>query len=136
MAGKADKKQAAANTAALRRLYTYVVPAVILSVLRQLVFGDASVARYVLWHIPLAGALYTLERSGRPHYDGGRLARVGVSLDASSGLTGALFDVVYTSVACDAVAAALGTTAQWWLLFAWPVYWAYSGWRMLRPART
>lgn len=127
MAGKSDKKQAATNLGVLKNLYTYGSPIVVLAAVRGLYYSQESVLKYIVLHVPLFLCMYILEKSGRPKYDKrGRITKVGIELNQSGSVTGAMMDIVYTSLFCDAIKAIFNTNALWWLLVVWPFYWLYK----------
>ncbi|AET37741.1 Snd2p Ecym_1519 [Eremothecium cymbalariae DBVPG len=127
MAGKSDKKQAAANLSNLKTLYTLSIPIIILSGIRSLVFSRDSLFYYALLHGPLFVCMYVVERSGRPQYDErGRVKKAGIDLNQSGGLTGAIFDVIYSSLFCDVVKLVFNSNWAWCVMVWLPFYWGYQ----------
>ncbi|KAI9852262.1 MAG: hypothetical protein M1838_001304 [Thelocarpon superellum] len=128
MAQKAAKQTAKRNTAVLNRthLITAAVHAWFL-ILRYLLglHRSASIVLYVLLSVPALSIELWLERIGRPTHvsDTGELRRSGEDLEAK-GLTEYLWDVLYWSWACIALAPLLGGWT-WWL---WAVIPLYSVW--------
>lgn len=130
MAGKATKKQAQANLAVLARLYKVSVPIVVLAMVRQW-FGGASLAqwlRFALLHVPLAGCVYVLEKSGRPVFDAkGKIVKEGTDLAQAGGLVEYMFDLIYLSLFADVGRIVFNTGKFWYVLLLIPLY---AGWKL------
>ncbi|QLQ79323.1 hypothetical protein HG537_0B06710 [Torulaspora globosa] len=130
MAGKATKKQAQANLAVLGRLYKVSVPIVVLAMVRQWL-GGASLSqwlRFVVLHVPLAGCVYVLEKSGRPVFDvKGKIVKEGTDLAQTGGLVEYLFDLVYLSLFADMGRIVFNTGKFWYVLLLVPLY---AGWKL------
>ncbi|QLL31810.1 hypothetical protein HG536_0B06780 [Torulaspora globosa] len=130
MAGKATKKQAQANLAVLSRLYKVSVPIVVLAMMRQWL-GGASLSqwlRFAFLHVPLAGCVYVLEKSGRPVFDAkGKIVKEGTDLAQTGGLVEYMFDLVYLSLFADVGRIVFNTGKFWYVLLLVPLY---AGWKL------
>ncbi|AMD20203.1 HDL541Wp [Eremothecium sinecaudum] len=127
MAGKSDKKTAAANSAVLTALYKYSMPVLALTAIRSLIISKDSVLWYLVLHLPAFLCIYVLEKTGRPKYDErGKVTKVGIELSQSGGLTGVMFDMIYTALFCDLMKLLFNTNGFWYVMFIWPFYWAYQ----------
>lgn len=130
MAGKAGKKQAQTNLAALSTLYRVAVPVVVLAFLKQLYLreGIGAWLRFAVLHAPMIGCVYVLDKSGRPQYDQkGKLLREGSDLSQPGGLTEYMFDLIYLSLFGDFGKILFSTNKLWYVLVLVPVY---AGWKV------
>ncbi|KAG8531399.1 uncharacterized protein KY384_003028 [Bacidia gigantensis] len=133
MAQKATKVLAARNGNSLNRthLISLVIHAFYL-LLRLLFFYKSFTLRSLLLYVSFAGPSFViefwLERIGRPVYtsDGG-VQKAGEDLE-QKGLTEYLWDVLYWTWACVALATIFGDRS-WWAYTAVPLYSAYLAWK-------
>ncbi|KAL3228458.1 hypothetical protein RNJ44_02403 [Nakaseomyces bracarensis] len=127
MAGKATKKQAAANSQTLGQLYKVTVPVLVLALLRTLLSSNKSYVKFVVFNLPLVVSLYVLEKTGRPQYDGqGRVVREGMDLGQAGGMTEYMFDLIYLSVIANVGRILFDTNKWWYLMLLCPVYVGYK----------
>ncbi|CAF9928504.1 MAG: hypothetical protein HETSPECPRED_006866 [Heterodermia speciosa] len=129
MAQKAAKQQATRNSAILKRTHlTSLAINLLFAILRFLVFrASCTRSTYLLYFFlssPAFAIEFWLEKIGRPTTTpNGEVKRSGEDLEAK-GLTEYLWDVLYWSWGCIAVASLVGDRA-WWL---WGVIPLYSVW--------
>lgn len=127
MAGKATKKQAAANTQALNQLYKVAGPVLVLALLRTLWSSNNSYIKYVMFNLPMCISLYILEKTGRPQYDAkGRVVREGMDLGQAGGMTEYMFDIIYLSIVANIGRIVFDTNKFWYLMLLCPVYVGYK----------
>lgn len=129
MAGKASKKQVQANLAALSRLYKVSLPIVLLAALRQWFSGSSfsQWLKFAVLHLPIAGCIYVLEKSGRPTFDAkGKIVKEGIDLDQSGGLIEYMHDLIYLSLFADLGRIVFNTGKFWYVLFLIPIYAGYK----------
>lgn len=130
MAGKATKKQAQSNLAVLSGLYKVSLPIVALAMVRQGLAGStfSQWLRFAVLHVPLAGCMYVLEKSGRPVFDAkGKIVKEGTDLSQAGGLVEYMFDLIYLSLFADVGQALFNTAKLWYVLVLIPIY---AGWKL------
>ena len=129
---KATKTLAASNTARLNQtLYLTLIIHFIWWFLRAFLFRSSFTRTSTLLYLVLSAPSLLIqlyfERLSRPTLNqDGAVKRAGDDLDAK-GLTEYMWDVVYWSYGCIALAAVLGDYA-WWLWAVIPAYSAYAAW--------
>ncbi|KAF2847401.1 hypothetical protein T440DRAFT_557504 [Plenodomus tracheiphilus IPT5] len=132
MAQKATKTLAAANTARLNQtLYITIVVHLLFWLLRAALFRASFTRRSLLLYLTLSAPQlfiqFYFERLSRPTLTpDGAIRRPGEDLEAK-GLTEYMWDVVYWSYGCIALAAILGDWA-WIFWVVVPMYSAYAAW--------
>lgn len=127
MAGKATKKQAAANAQTLNQLFRVSVPILLLALLRTVFSSNKSYVKYVMFNLPMCVSLYVLEKTGRPHYDDkGRVVREGMDLSQAGGMTEYMFDLIYLSLIANVGRILFDTNKWWYLMLLCPVYVGYK----------
>lgn len=135
MAQKAKKDRAKSNAAALSNLHIGAAAVNGLFLAWSLLFRSRSLLVYFLLSLPSFICQFTLEKAGRPKYDGatGALRSSGEDL-AAPGLTEYMWDVVWVTWACQVLVLLFGN----WLWLVWavvPAYGAYKGYGLLGMAK-
>ncbi|OCK74250.1 DUF788-domain-containing protein [Lepidopterella palustris CBS 459.81] len=140
MAKKAAKTLAARNTAILNRTRVLTIGFHLFYLtLRCLVFRTSlthnSLLIWILLSLPSLFIQFQFERIGRPTFGTapGELLRSGDDLEAQ-GLTEYMWDVLYWTYGCVALAAVLGDVA-WWLWGVIPIYSVYLAYTTFMGAR-
>lgn len=126
---KAAKQQAARNKAILNRTHLLALGFHLLfAVLRSVAFRSSSIRilPYFLLSTPAIAIQFWFEKIGRPSTAPNGDLRAGEDLEAK-GLTEYLWDVLYWSWCCTALAGLFGDRA-WWAWAAIPVYSIWLAW--------
>lgn len=123
MAGQSAKKQVASNTKILKEIHTISgVSFVVFALSNFLLNRPQSSKPFIIFSVPAALCLYTLEKTGRPVVDArGTITRVGQDL-TDTGLTEYLFDVIYLTVLLNLLATLFNSNKVWWLYLAIPAF--------------
>ncbi|TKA25349.1 hypothetical protein B0A50_06253 [Salinomyces thailandicus] len=127
MAQKAQKTQAARNSATLNRTHLISLGVYFFFILLRTLFFTRRLLPFLMFAAPAMFIEFWFERIGRPTYtetaNGKELKRAGEDLEAK-GLTEWMWDVLYWTWGCTVLAALLGNRA-WWLYAGVPLYSGY-----------
>ncbi|KAI4174621.1 MAG: hypothetical protein LQ343_002194 [Gyalolechia ehrenbergii] len=132
MAQKAAKQQAARNTSILKRTHLSSLAINAAFFLLRLIIFQASCTRatYLLYGLLSAPAFvveFWFERIGRPTVGpNGELKKAGEDLEAK-GLTEYMWDILYWTWGCTAIATIFGDKA-WWGWIVVPLYSIWLAW--------
>ncbi|KAK2066589.1 hypothetical protein P8C59_000394 [Phyllachora maydis] len=135
MAQKARKDRAKSNTGTLNNLHIGSLLVNGVFVLFNLFLQSRSWLWWLVLSTPSFICQFTLERTGRPHYDAsnGALRWSGEDL-AAAGLTEYMFDVVWVTWGASILVVLLGNWA--WMFWAIvPAYGAYKGYNLMGAAK-
>lgn len=126
MASQSSKKTAQANTTTLNQLHA-ISAGINLAVLIIVYFfrRPSNYKPWVLFSLPSWFFQYTLEKSGRPTYQGNKLVRSGEDIH-HEGLYEYFFDIIYVTWILDILMVILGTNYVWFLYLAIPGYAGYK----------
>lgn len=140
MANSSAKKQAVANTQALKIIHSVSLAVNIIFLASYFILKrPGSITPYLLCSLPAFLLQFQLERMGRPKYDTskpGQKILISAGDDLSQeGLTEWFHDVLYLTWACDVLAPATGTNKVWYIYFAIPLYASYKIYMLLIAGR-
>jgi hypothetical protein len=136
MAGQSAKKQVASNNKILKEIHLVSgISFVVFAVCNFLLHRPSNWKPFVIFSIPAALCLYTLEKTGRPLVDStGKIIRTGQDL-AQEGLTEYLFDIIYLTVLFNLLSLLFNTTKIWWLYLVIPGFAAYKLYGLVNAGR-
>lgn len=136
MASSSLKKIASKNLQTLKELHTASLLINLLVLFLSFIFGRPQ--RYwvfLLFSAPAFLCEYSLERNGRPKFDGKTLVKSGDDLKGQ-GLYEYMFDCIYITWFCDVLMMVTGSNKVWLILGIIPTFFAVKLWGIALPFLT